>query len=118
MADRPFATMGLSQTWFAREEDPLAPPEADDLESGPYVEVFSMIKDKAVPPTMKETKPKQKQKQKPFVKDRKRRMVLSTIQEKKERKEMPHNNPNKHVKRKRKTLTKRNPHEAQLHRAL
>ncbi|OHE92976.1 hypothetical protein CORC01_11699 [Colletotrichum orchidophilum] len=34
MADRPFATLGLSQTWFILGEEPLACPSDGDLEPG------------------------------------------------------------------------------------
>ncbi|KAF9875229.1 hypothetical protein CkaCkLH20_07495 [Colletotrichum karsti] len=112
MADRPFATIGLSQSWFVRGEDPLS-PEQDDMEPG-LVEVVSMIKDKPVPSTFKEKK------QRPSFKDKNRRMVLSTIQEKREQKEKAKSNakPMKPPKRKRKTLTKKNPNEAAQRRAL
>ncbi|OBR08183.1 hypothetical protein CH63R_06948 [Colletotrichum higginsianum IMI 349063] len=33
MADRPFATLGFSQTWFILGEDTLVSPDEDDLES-------------------------------------------------------------------------------------
>ncbi|KAL0937085.1 uncharacterized protein CTRU02_206816 [Colletotrichum truncatum] len=78
MADRPFATIGLSQTWFIRGENPFARHEYDDAETDP--------------------------------KDEK---LMSYVMEK-DRKQPK---PPKNEKRKRKTLTKRNPYEGQ-HRSL
>lgn len=76
MADRPFATLGISQAWFIRGEDPLACPDDDDLETGVVC-------------------------------------MTPSLQEKKEKRtEKPHV-PGKPEKRKRKTLTKKNPHEPQ-----
>ncbi|KXH62879.1 hypothetical protein CSAL01_11878 [Colletotrichum salicis] len=80
MADRPFATLGVSQTWFIRGEDPLACPDDDDLEPGI---VF----------------------------------MAPSLQDKREKRVEKHGGLGKPEKRKRKTLTKKNPHEPQ-HRAL
>ncbi|KAK1622062.1 hypothetical protein BDP81DRAFT_455625 [Colletotrichum phormii] len=76
MADRPFATLGVSQTWFIRGEDPLACPDDDDLEPGI---VF----------------------------------IAPSLQDKREKRVEKHGGPGKPEKRKRKTLTKKNPHEPQ-----
>ncbi|KAG7047199.1 hypothetical protein JMJ77_0015410 [Colletotrichum scovillei] len=77
MADRPFATLGISQAWFIRGEDPLAcPDDDDDLEPG----VVYMT------PSLQANI--EKHAEKPRV-------------------------SSKPEKRKRKTLTKRNPHEPQ-----
>ncbi|KAF4895766.1 hypothetical protein CGCF415_v011769 [Colletotrichum fructicola] len=91
MAERPFATIGLSQSWFVRGDHPFTAPEEEDIDYG-LIEVVSMVKDVKLPPTAKQIKA---------------RKMLSTIQEKKEKKP---------EKRKRKTLTKKNPYEAQLQR--
>ncbi|KAF4810322.1 Beta-lactamase hydrolase-like protein [Colletotrichum tropicale] len=91
MAERPFATIGLSQSWFVRGEHPFSAPDEEDIDYG-LVEVVSMVKDVKLPPTAKQIKA---------------RKMLSTIQEKKEKKP---------EKRKRKTLTKKNPYEVQLQR--
>ncbi|CAI0641409.1 unnamed protein product [Colletotrichum noveboracense] len=91
MAERPFATIGLSQSWFVRGDHPFTAPDEEDIDYG-LVEVVSMVKDVKLPPTAKQIKA---------------RKMLSTIQEKKEKKP---------EKRKRKTLTKKNPYEAQLQR--
>ncbi|KAF5512983.1 hypothetical protein CGCA056_v011554 [Colletotrichum aenigma] len=91
MAERPFATIGLSQSWFVRGEHPFTAPDEEDIDYG-LVEVVSMVKDVKLPPTAKQIKA---------------RKMLSTIQEKKEEKPK---------KRKRKTLTKKNPYEVQLQR--
>ncbi|KAF6816115.1 hypothetical protein CSOJ01_03178 [Colletotrichum sojae] len=54
MADRPFATIGLSQSWFVRGEDPLAFPDENDMEPG-IVELGSSadVKDRKSTPEVK-----------------------------------------------------------------
>ncbi|KAJ0283993.1 hypothetical protein COL922a_009003 [Colletotrichum nupharicola] len=78
-------------SWFVRGDHPFTAPDEEDIDYG-LVEVVSMVKDVKLPPTAKQIKA---------------RKMLSTIQEKKEKKP---------EKRKRKTLTKKNPYEAQLQR--
>ncbi|KAK7455706.1 hypothetical protein Landi51_02909 [Colletotrichum acutatum] len=76
MADRPFATLGISQAWFIRGEDPLACPDEDDLEPG----IIYMT------PSLADKREKHTENSRAL---------------------------GKPEKRKRKTLTKRNPHEPQ-----